>query len=71
MNLNWSLRHALRAQKMTGSKLAKASGMTIDSARVFLHGEAVDMRLSTLERIADAVDLEVKLVQRETNPHRS
>ena len=64
MNVNWTLRHELRRQKMTGTRLAAATGMSPDSARMFLNGPQYDLRLSTLERIADAVDLELKLVKR-------
>ena len=72
MNLNWAIRHELRKRKMTETKLAQASGMSINHASVFLHGPAVDMRLSTLETLAEALNLDIKLVRRdETNQNPS
>ena len=63
MNLASRLRVAREARGLTQGDVSRATGIAVPNLSTIESGD-VDIRLSTLERILDALQLEVQLVPR-------
>lgn len=66
MNLATRLRVAREAAGMTQTAVSRASGIAVPNLSKIESGK-VDLRLSTIDRMLDALGLEIELVPRRTS----